>query len=249
MKLCEMRPHQCATARKEAWPVFLPAGTIEYHGEHLPLGVDTIAVEHALAEVEKRIPCVIAPTIWYGPSSFAVAGPERGTIDVDVDRFEKHVMDVLDGLLQNGFRRIIVVIHHQFEMGRFMPEALAFKKAASMLTFKAVEKERGRGWWGSADMGRYYEELETSANPFNWIQVVPLMNPDIQRRMGYDHAGKLETSLMLAAIPTVVEMGRLAGDNLWFTKDAAKASAEHGAKTFLAIVDSLIELAKSGDSA
>ena len=34
---------------------FIPAGTIEYHGEHLPLGVDTLAVIKALDEVEKRL--------------------------------------------------------------------------------------------------------------------------------------------------------------------------------------------------
>ena len=245
MKLHEMRPHQCQAAREEAWPLFVPAGTIEYHGEHLPLGVDTIAVEHALAAVEARIPCVVAPTIWYGPSSYAVAGPEKGTIDVDVDRFEKHVMDVLRGLLENGFRKIIVVIHHQFEMGRFMPEALAFKKAASVLTFQLMEKERGHGWWGSADMGSYYEELGTGANPFNWIQVVPLMSPEIQQKMGYDHAGKLETSLMLTAMPGSVEMERLKGDGLWFTKEAVHASAAHGTGALEAIVDYLVEVSKA----
>jgi len=245
MKLHEMRPHQCQKAREEGWPLFVPAGTIEYHGEHLPLGVDTIAVEHALAAVEKRIPCVVAPTIWYGPSSFAVAGPEKGTIDVDVDRFEKHVMDVLAGLLANGFRRIIVVIHHQFEEGRLMPEALAFKKAGSVLTFQFQERERGRGWWGAPEMGTYYDNLDTGANPFNWIQVVPLMSPEVQRKFGYDHAGKLETSLMLAAMPGAVETGRLKGDGLWFTREASEASAAHGAAAFDAIVDSLIELSKA----
>ena len=38
MKLSEMLPHQLHQALKERWPLFLPAGVIEYHGEHLPLG-------------------------------------------------------------------------------------------------------------------------------------------------------------------------------------------------------------------
>ena len=78
MKLQEMLHYQVEKALKEAWPLFLPAGTIEYHGEHLPLGVDTIAVLKALDEVEKVIPCVIAPVVWYGPSSYAVAGRRKG---------------------------------------------------------------------------------------------------------------------------------------------------------------------------
>ncbi len=244
MKLHEMRPGQCERARRERWPLFLPAGTVEYHGEHLPLGVDTFAVLKALEEVEKRIDCVIAPTVWYGPSSYAVAGPEKGTIDVDVDRFEGHVQDILDGLVASGFRRIIVVIHHQFEMGQLMPEALAFRKAGMKLAFRWQEKEKGRGWWGSPAMATYYDRMGSQEDPFNWVRVVPLMSPEIQKKMGYDHAGKLETSLMLTAEPATVDMKGLEGDGLWFTRDAREASVSHGQKTFEMIVDYLIDLAK-----
>jgi len=244
MKLYEMLPSQCEKAKEERWPLFIPAGTIEYHGEHLPLGVDTIAVLRSLDELEKRIECVIAPPVWYGPSSYAVAGPEKGTIDVDVDRFEKHCTDILRGLLDNGFRKIFVVIHHQFEMGRLMPEALAFQKSAYRLLFEYIERERGRGWWGSDAMKDYYENLDTFDNPFNWIQVVPLMNPDIQKEMGYDHAGVLETSLMLAAVPDRVDMKLLEGDGLWFTRDAKNASTEHGRKTIEMIVEYLMGISR-----
>ncbi len=244
MKLQEMLPHQVEKAKAEKWPLFLPAGTIEYHGEHLPLGVDTLAVLKALEEVEKRIPCVIAPTVWYGPSSYAVAGPEMGTIDVDVDRFEGHVQDILSGLLETGFRRIFVVIHHQFEMGQLMPEALSFRKAGMKLAFRWQEREKGRGWWGSPEMQTYYDKMGSQEDPFNWVRVVPLMSPEIQKAMGYDHAGKLETSLMQHAVPNLVEMRRLEGDGLWFTQDARKASAAHGEKTIKMVVDYLIGLTK-----
>ncbi len=244
MKLQEMLPHQLQKAQAEKWPLFLPAGTIEYHGEHLPLGVDTLAVLKSLDEVEARIPCVIAPTIWYGPSSYAVAGPEKGTIDVDVDRFEGHVHDVVAGLLESGFRRIFVVIHHQFEMGQLMPEALAFRKAGMKLAFRRQERDRGRGWWGSPDNQKYYDKMGGAEDPFNWVQVVPLMSPEIQKQMGYDHAGKLETSLMQYAVPGLVDMKRQRDDGLWFTRDAVEASAEHGRKTVALIVDYLISLTR-----
>lgn len=244
MKLQYMLPDQCRRAQDESWPLFIPAGTIEYHGEHLPLGVDTIAVLRALEEVEESIDCIIAPPVWYGPSSYAVAGPEKGTIDVDTDRFEKHVHDVLRGLLENGYRKIIVVIHHQFEMGNLMPEALSFQKAAYDLIFEFLDQERGRGWWGSDEMKHYYESIDTTENPFTWIRVVPLMSPDIQKQMGYDHAGPLETSLMLYSVPDSVDMSKLKGKKLWFTDDAHKATIEHGKKTIKMIADYLIRLSE-----
>lgn len=244
MKLSEMLPHRLYQALEERWPLFLPAGVIEYHGEHLPLGTDTIAVLKALEEVERRVNCVIAPPVWYGPASFAVAGPEKGTINVDSDRFEKHVSDILRGLLDIGFRKIFVVIHHQFEKGQLMPEALAFKKAAVSLIFEYLEKERGRGWWGSEEMADYYAQLQTEENPFNWVQVVPLMNPEIQEKMGYDHAGKLETSLMLAAVPDKVDLSFLDSGGSWFTHSARWGTKEYGEEVFGMVVDYLIELTK-----
>ena len=240
MRLHEMLPQECQRARTENWPLFLPVGTIEYHGEHLPLGVDGIAVIKALDRIEEKHKCIVAPALWYGVSSYAVAGPEKGTIDVNADHFEKHVYDVLGGFFENGFRNIFIVIHHQFEEGSYMPTTLACKKAAMMLTMETLERERGRAWWGDSRMANYYEDMDTSSNPFNWVRVIPLMSPDIQHQMGYDHAGKLETSLMLAALPECVVMDRLAGDGLWFTKEANEASAAHGEETFEMIVDYLI---------
>jgi creatinine amidohydrolase/Fe(II)-dependent formamide hydrolase-like protein len=173
-----------------------------------------------------------------------VSGPEKGTIDVDVDRFEKHVSDVLRGLLDNGFRRIFVVIHHQYEAGRMMPEALACQKAGMSLTREFLERERGRGWWGAGEMKTYYEELDGARDPFSWIRVVPLMSPSIQNEMGYDHAGMLETSLMIASVPHLVDMKMLQEDDSWFTRDAAKATADHGRRTIDMIVDYLEETAR-----
>lgn len=243
MKLYEMLRHECKKAQEENWPLFVPVGTIEYHGEHLPLGVDGLAVVKVLDLLEARKDCVVAPAIWYGISSYAVAGPEKGTIDVDPDHFEKHVYDVLKGLVGNGFRNIFVVIHHQFEEGRYMPTGIACKKAAMTLIMETLERERGRGWWGDTQMSTYYDEMDTSNDPFNRIDVIPLMSPGTQHKMGFDHAGRLETSLMLATVPDHVEMQRLKSDNLWYTKTATDATPEHGSKAIEMILDYLVDTA------
>lgn len=39
-----MLPHQIRTAIDENWPVILPLGVLEYHGEHLAVGMDTLVV-------------------------------------------------------------------------------------------------------------------------------------------------------------------------------------------------------------
>jgi len=39
-----MLPHQIRKAIAENWPVALPPGVLEYHGEHMAVGMDTLAV-------------------------------------------------------------------------------------------------------------------------------------------------------------------------------------------------------------
>ena len=49
-----MRPGQIREAIARRTPVVLPLGVLEYHSEHLPVGMDTLAVERALWEYEKE---------------------------------------------------------------------------------------------------------------------------------------------------------------------------------------------------
>ena len=79
-----MRPSQIREAIKKRTPVVLPLGVLEYHSEHLPVGMDTLAVERALHEYEKEADVVILPSFYWGASSRAVAPCEgRGSIPVD----------------------------------------------------------------------------------------------------------------------------------------------------------------------
>src|SRR5262245_23486549 len=56
-----MLPHQIRTAIKQRWPVVLPVGVLEYHGEHLAVGLDTLVVAKALEALEKEMDLVILP--------------------------------------------------------------------------------------------------------------------------------------------------------------------------------------------
>lgn len=240
MKLNYALESDLKKAIEENWPLVIPAGTVEYHGKHLGFGTDTLVVENVLEKLEKEKDLLIAPTFSYGPSSYAVAGPEKGTIDVDTDDLEQHIKDVLWGFLVAGFRNIYVVIHHQYEDGVENPEALAFKKAAKVLTFQYLEKEKGKGWWGKEENADFYETMDESKNPWNWIQVLPLMSPRVQDATGFDHAGEFETSLMLATAPEAVDMDRLDKPGQpWYVREADRASKEKGQRMVELILEDL----------
>lgn len=222
MYLQYLLPHQLKQAIDEGWPLLVSTGSIEYHGPHLALGLDTILVDELLRRVGDRVQCVVAPPFWYGPTGYAVSGPDQGTLDVSTERFGRHVKDVLSSLWEVGFRWIIVGVHHQQMDG---PESLAIRQAAAEVIFEKAYAERGAAWWGKAP-------LPQSDNVFERIQVWPSVLPTAAEQgvAMADHAGYYETSLLLAARPDLVDLDRLGMGAPWYCTTRAPASADLGGK-------------------
>jgi creatinine amidohydrolase len=224
-----MLPHQIRTAIEQHWPVVLPLGVLEYHGEHMAVGMDTLAVVKILDILEDEMNLVILPPFYYGAASYAVAPPEgSGSLHVDAEKLFPFAQAMFGGLLRIGFRNIHVVVHHQTEnFAAGMPTDLAFKFAARQAIFAFLEKERGEGWWGRDKMADYYAQQSTGDDPFNWIKAHPLMTSEAMAGYPFDHAGQGETSLMMALCPEGVDLTRLS-DKTWYTRSAAQSSAELG---------------------
>lgn len=241
MKLQHTLPHQLKQALDEGWPLLVPTGCIEYHGPHMALGLDTLLVEELLSRVAARVQAIVAPPFWYGPTGYAVSGPEQGTVDVSTERFGRHVKDVLHSFWDMGWRWIVVAVHHQQMDG---PEALAIRQAAAEVTFERTHAERGHAWWGKAP-------LATGDTVFERIQVWPSVLPAAAEKAGAgarvmaDHAGFYETSLLLAAHPELVDMARLGMGAPWYCtapgSRAREASVEAGERLWAAMVDAWVD--------
>jgi creatinine amidohydrolase/Fe(II)-dependent formamide hydrolase-like protein len=227
-----MLPHQIRKAIDENWPVALPLGVLEYHGEHMAAGMGTLAVIKILELLEGEMDLVILPPFYYGAASYAVEPPERnGSVQVDAGKLASFAEEMCFGLLRVGFRNIHAFIHHQTEnFAAGMPTDLAFKFAGRQAIFRFLEGQHGEGWWGNEKMANYYAEHAAGANPFNWISVHPLMTSEVIAQYSFDHAGIGETSLMMALCPEAVDMAKFADNKGWYTASAKDASAELGRK-------------------
>src|SRR5439155_6499313 len=74
--------------------VVLPTGSIEQHGPHLPVSVDTDIVTAVAAGLEQRSPqtILLLPTLWPGLSTHHMRFP--GTIDVPQPDYIRLVADI-----------------------------------------------------------------------------------------------------------------------------------------------------------
>ena len=66
LHLKSLVPDQVRTALERRPSLLVPVGTCEQHGPHLPLGCDTIIVEHLVDDLSGMLGILRAPTIEYG---------------------------------------------------------------------------------------------------------------------------------------------------------------------------------------
>ncbi len=221
-------PRERDYVQKNRIPLVIPAGTVEYHGPHCSYGCDTLVAEGLVKKLAEKKEIMLAPTISYSPSSYAVGDSKSGTVHVEETAFENYVYYVFMSMLSAGYRNIYVLIHHQFEQESEMPMTLCYRMAAKRATMAYLEKTLGQGWWGSESYADYYEQLEGADNPFNWIKVIPTMSTAVQNATGYDHAGKYECSILMSLYPDCVQLDRIDDIKHWFTESAREANKALG---------------------
>ena len=241
-----MLPYQIREAITKNTPIVLPIGVMEYHGEHMAVGMDTLAVTKTLDRLENQMEIVILPPFSYGAASYAVASPEgTGSLHIDAAVLAPLAEQIFSGLLRIGFRNIHGIVHHQTEnFSSGMPTDLAFKIGAKQAIFKFLERTEGEAWWGAQDMRDYYTRHQEGTDPFNWIKLHPLMDSEIIDNYIFDHAGEGETSLLMALAPEGVEMSRVSENNTWYTKSANNSSVKTGELVISKIIKRLMELFK-----
>lgn len=164
--------------------VLLPVASMEQHGPHLPVGVDTYLCEGvckaAAEKVAGEMPIVVAPTLWCGMAEHHMA--YGGTFTFDIPTYRAVLVCLLKSIERHGFKRVFIVNGHGGNiaaLGAFLPD---FAREAPALQVRATT----------------YFELAQPA--------MPAILEDQER---VRHACEGETSLMMAIAPDTVRRDKL----------------------------------------
>lgn len=94
--------------------VVVPVGSIEQHGMHLPLEVDTRIVEEiarqAARKASEKVAVLVTPSLWLGCSNHHMNFP--GTLSLNQDTFIKVVTELAASLIHHGFKKILFLNGH-----------------------------------------------------------------------------------------------------------------------------------------
>lgn len=108
--LSTMRSPQVTEQLTETDLVVVPTASIEQHGPHLPLAVDTLRAEVLGQRIADELDCVLAPVIRPGVSDHHMAFP--GTISLREETFRAIVRDYVQSLAAHGFTEIALFTSH-----------------------------------------------------------------------------------------------------------------------------------------
>src|SRR5437868_3469966 len=89
--------------------VILPTGTLEPHGV-INYGADNTAPFAMAKTIARRTNAMIVPTVPYGITGSLEAYP--GAFQITEDAYRPFVKQILEGLVKNGFRSIIILNGH-----------------------------------------------------------------------------------------------------------------------------------------
>ena len=185
---------------REAPVAYLPLGTLEYHGPHLPLGSDMLQPIGVYKELARSIGGVVLPPMSMGPDEVSIV---NGTVFYGMD---------FENLVEDEKPRILPGSAYFIEDSMFIDYSRSMIKQLARAGFKVVV---GHGHGPSTD-------LFTRHGP-KWgrehgVRVLTFQGILPEKELGFmiDHAGANETSIMLATNPGLVRMENLPKDrNTW----------------------------------
>lgn len=180
--LDQLSTKEAAQAAKNGAVVIFPVGSVEEHGEHLPLCTDSIQSEYIALEVAKKTGCLLAPPLRYGICNAGRNFP--GTITIRFDTLYNLAHDVLSELVRNGFSRIIVLSGHAGQS-----HMVALRLAAQDIVIKKDEASA---------------ESKVRIMVLSDFDFADELTPKYASK-GDGHAGTIETSRVMVIAPDLIK--------------------------------------------
>ncbi|WP_458209803.1 creatininase family protein [Haladaptatus sp. NG-SE-30] len=166
----------------------VPIGSLEQHGEHLPVATDTILVDAIVTESANRVaddlPILVTPPVWTGYSPHHL--PFGGTVTLDNETLRQVLTEIADSALENRFDALLLVNGHG-------GNASLVDDVTSAIGVAHPDHEI---------LSLTYFELATSF-------VDDIRESDTG---GMAHGGEFETSLLMHLHPDLVREDRIEGE-------------------------------------
>ncbi len=194
----DLLPHQFRLRLAECPVAYLPLGTLEWHGEHLPLGSDAIISHGLMIKAAEKLGGIVMPPIYMGPdrSQLQLNGSQlQGMDTADVTTPHRQLDGSCYWVSEGLFMSLIDNIIQQL------------KRAGFKVVFADGHGPSRNSWVN------HLIEREVRFG-LKLLGVTKDFRQSWQSQM--DHAAENETSLVMALRPDLVDLSQLPEDkSVW----------------------------------
>lgn len=193
-------PYELDKRIKQSPIAYIPLGTLEWHGSHMPLGADGLLSHGFFEKLSELVGGVVLPMLYQGPDRYS---EKDGEIFYGMD----NCGDNFVGNMRYPDQKLMGSIYH-IETDLFLSILETLAKQLSRMGFKIIV---AHGHGPSIHAFRSIKnELETKYDIKCFDCWGDFKNPDeITFGLQVDHGGSNETSLMLALHENLVQMNML----------------------------------------
>lgn len=167
--ICELTDGDFRDLLLRTKSAIIPVGSLEQHGQHLPVATDCLIAEHISREAGRTLEYFVFPALPYGVS---FEHSPMFNVSIRDSTLSNILCDICVSIAHLGIKKIVIINGHHGNMGVL--------QYISQNTFEKIP-------------------------PDSAIQVINYWTLMNER---FDHAGEVETSILLAVKPALVKMDK-----------------------------------------
>lgn len=166
-----MRVHDCNWMMLEEYlrhddRIVLPIGSTEQHG-YLSVGTDAILAERVSVEAAEPLGIPVLPVLAFGVTPYFAAFP--GSPSLRLETYLAVIVDLLDSLTGQGFRRIAIVNGH----GGNSPAAGLVRQWLARQPTAGAPEVVFHDWWNAPRTWSVVQGFETDCSHGSWMENFP----------------------------------------------------------------------------
>lgn len=123
VRLERMRPEEIEVAKAANPAIYVPFGSVEWHGYHNPVGLDTLKAHEQLVGLAARVGGLVYPPVYFG--SGGGHGDWRSSFMVAAAPMIQLVTELLHGFERDGYQKAILLSGHYPNRPEYLDAARA----------------------------------------------------------------------------------------------------------------------------
>jgi creatinine amidohydrolase len=147
VRLERMKPEEIESAKSRFPAIYVAFGSIEWHGYHNAVGLDTLKAHEQLVGLAAKIGGLVYPAVYFGSGGGHIGWPS--SLMVDSDPMIVIVTNLLHGFEADGYRKAILLSGHYPNRSEYLDKAIdEYRDSGGKMDVLAIVESQAPGVGG-----------------------------------------------------------------------------------------------------